>query len=189
VRRRVRSKSIEELLREPRISGTTSTATAKASSSGTESSEARAALRGGVRAAVVRRHHLDVFNVATPIPSLVLDPEIRELHPPVDDRQLVFVRPKADLFPRPAGPAVAVRSIAVPFLKERLVLAFQLVVEDHSANTSAIVPKAFSRTNVCAEQLRVMRKFTRLDNVGVERLANVVTGPAMILEKSSAAPR
>ena len=67
-------------------------------------------------------------------------------------------------------------------------MAFQLVVEDHSANTSAFVTKTLSGTNVCPEQLRVMREFTRLDDVGVERLASVVTRPAMILEKSSAPP-
>jgi hypothetical protein len=59
-------------------------------------------------------------------------------------------------------------------LKELLVLALQLVVEDDSVDAGAALLKALSFALVCAVDLRVVLDFTRLLQLGIERLAVVL---------------
>src|SRR5712691_1491495 len=91
-------------------------------------------------------HHLDVVHLASPIGALIFNAEVGTLHVVVDDRQVVLDRPLRDFFAAPIGPPVAVCAVAVSLLQKRLVLAFQLVIEDDPLKARALCAKPFRST-------------------------------------------
>lgn len=92
-------------------------------------------------AAVVIRHDFDVFVTVASI-QLVFDAEIWEMNRLVEIRQIVLVRPFLDLARVAIGPPVAVRSTAIPFLQKALVLALEVVLEDHAPDVGALLAEA-----------------------------------------------
>lgn len=83
-----------------------------------------------MRTAIVRRDHLDVLDAVAPVPVVVFDSDIWEMHLVVEVRQAAVARPVLDLLVVTVGSAIAVWPVPIALLEERLVLAFQLVVED-----------------------------------------------------------
>ncbi len=53
-------------------------------------------------------------------------------------RKVVLDGPTMNLFRRSIGSTVAVRTTAIPLLKELLILALELAVENHAADARAI---------------------------------------------------
>ena len=82
----------------------------------------------------MRRDDLEVFDLPATIPVLVLDADIGKLDVLVLVRQPVRQRPLPNLVGRAIGPAVAVPFLAIALLEEALIVALQLVVEDHAPN-------------------------------------------------------
>ena len=81
----------------PSAAATAAAAHANAEASTAVTGEARPRDAGGMRAAIVLRRHLDVFVVLAPVSVPILDAQIGEMHLVVEVRQVVLVRPVADL--------------------------------------------------------------------------------------------
>jgi hypothetical protein len=97
-----------------------------------------------VGASIVRRHDLDVQRVVASI-DVVLDAHVGKLDVSlVVARQVVLSRPVLDLERIAVGPAIAVVTIAIPFLQELLILAFQVVLEDDAVDVRPGVTETFA---------------------------------------------
>ena len=66
-----------------------------------------------------------------------------------------------NLFRRSIRPAIAVGSAAIPFLKELLVLTFELVVEDDATDARALFAQALGLLKVRAIDVRVVHQLAR----------------------------
>jgi hypothetical protein len=112
---------------------------------------------------------------------------------PIVVRQLVFPCPPRDLIRLPVRPSIAILPTSIAFVKETLIVALQLVVQDNAVHSSALLAKAILGTEVRAIDLRVVRQLARLSETGVERLAWLVVATALFVavgfEKVSAALR
>jgi hypothetical protein len=71
--------------------------------------------------------------------ELVLDSEVGEVDPVVEVRQLVFERPLRDLSCVPIRSPIALWPAAIVLLKECLVLALKLLLEDDPPNLGTLV--------------------------------------------------
>jgi hypothetical protein len=87
-----------------------------------------------VSTAIVRCDDLEVFDLSTAITVVVLDTYVRKLDVLVVVRQPVRQGPVSNLVGRAIGSPVAVPLLAIALLQEPLILALQLVVEDHAPN-------------------------------------------------------
>src|SRR5919197_1288482 len=76
-------------------------------------------------------------------------------------RQVVFACPSCDLLRFPIRPSVAVLPPAIALVQEPLVVALQLVVQDHAIHSAALLSKALLSTRVGAIDLRVVRQPVR----------------------------
>ena len=104
----------------------------------------------------------------------VLDTGIREPDVPIVVRQLVFPRPACNLFGLTVRPAVAVLLALVVLVKESLIVALQLVVEDDAPNPTALAAETLLGALVGAIDVGVMRELARLSDTGVEGLSGLV---------------
>jgi hypothetical protein len=86
-------------------------------------------------------------------------------------RQVVFARPSCDLLRLPVRPAIAILPAAIAFVQESLVVALQLIVQDHAIYSPALLAQPLLGAEVSAVDLRVVRQLTRLSEARVERLA------------------
>jgi hypothetical protein len=85
-------------------------------------------------------------------------------------RQVVFPSPACNLLRLPVWSSVAILPPAIALVQEPLVVALQLVVQDHAIHSAALLSKALLGARVGAIDLRVVRQFTRLSEARVERL-------------------
>ena len=100
----------------------------------------------------MRRKELDVLVKLSAI-ELVLDSVIREMNLVVEVRQIVFARPVTDLVLVAARSAVAVGATAVGLLQELLLLALQVLFEDHASDLKVRV--LVSKTRLFLSKRRV----------------------------------
>src|SRR5262245_52563957 len=82
-------------------------------------------------------------------------------------------RPLANLVGRAIGPAVAIAFLAIALLKEALVFALQLVVENHPSDMAAPLPDFVSRSFVGTVKVRVVRDLGPPGEARVEALSVV----------------
>jgi hypothetical protein len=108
-----------------------------------------------MRAAVVRGDDLDVLVLEAAM-NLVLNAQIGKVNRVVKVRQVMFAGPVFDLVRVAVGPPVAVRSVAVAFLQEALIVAFQLAVELDTNNARVAFSEAFGGLEVGGIYLRVV---------------------------------
>src|SRR5215831_4780738 len=113
---------------------------------------------------------LDVLMPRAAVPVLVLDARIWKTHVPIVVRQLVLPCPAGDLFGLPIRPAVAVLLPSITLVEEPLIVTFELVVENDSANLSTITPEALVGALICLIDLGVVRQLTGLPDAGIEDL-------------------
>jgi hypothetical protein len=119
----------------------------------------------------VRRHNLDVERVIAAV-DVVLEAHVRELDVAlVVARKVVLPCPVLNLQRIAVGPAIAVVTIAIPFLKELLILAFQVVLEDDAVDIRPRVTKTIRFLHVGAIKFRVVLQFAWLLDAAMERLA------------------
>jgi hypothetical protein len=121
-------------------------------------------------AAVVGRDDLEVVDVSAPVPILVLDTDVWKLDVFVFVWQPMRQCPLANLVGRAIRPAVAVTLLAIALLKEALVLALQLVVENHPTDLATPLPDFVSGPFVRSVKMRVMRDLWSPREAGVEAL-------------------
>jgi hypothetical protein len=115
---------------------------------------------------------LQILRPLPPVAVVVLDARIWELHVSIVLRKAVLNGPTMNLFRRSIGSAVAVGSTAVALLKELLVLALKLVVEDDAADATALTAQALGGLQICAINLRVVGQLARLLETRVEPLVS-----------------
>jgi hypothetical protein len=104
----------------------------------------------------VRRDDLDVLAVPAAVRLLVLDADVGEVDHVIEIRQVVFVRPFANLIGRAIRMAVVVVVILVPLVEPALILALQLVVEDDALNVCTPVQETVLGLFVRAIDLEVV---------------------------------
>jgi hypothetical protein len=134
---------------------------------------------GGVGAAVMLGHDLDILMMVTPV-EFVLDAEVGEVDAVIEVRQVVLARPAFDLVVIAIGSSIAVRPAAVPFLEPLLVLALELVVEYDAPNCCALVAEPLLFSQVGAIELHVVRQLTRPAHAGVEALLPRIVAVAAV---------
>jgi hypothetical protein len=96
-----------------------------------------------VGAAIVLRDDFDVL-VAVASVELVLDAEVREVDVVIEVRQVVFAGPFFDFRRVAIRSPVAVGSAAIVLLEPRLILALELLIEDHPMDVRALLAQASS---------------------------------------------
>jgi hypothetical protein len=96
---------------------------------------------------------LNVQRPQAPVAVFVLDAHIGKLDVAALLRKLVLNGPAMDLLGRSIGPPVAVRLAAIGLLQELLVLALQLVIEQHSPDECVVLTQAFRLLEVGAIHL------------------------------------
>ena len=116
-----------------------------------------------------------------PSRSSVLDPGIGKVHVLVAVRQVVLTSPSRDLFRFAIRPTVAVLSASIALVQEPLIVPLELVVQDHSPDSAALLSEALLGALVGAIDLGVMRQLAGLPDAGVEGLTRLVeTAVALI---------
>ena len=111
-------------------------------------------------APVMKRCDLDVLDVAAAVGPLVFKAQIGKVDVPVEERQIVLVRPLLDLSRIPVWTSISIGPVAVAIVEKLLVLAFEFVVEDNAMNSHVLFLKPLSRPHVRRKKLRVVRQFT-----------------------------
>jgi hypothetical protein len=92
----------------------------------------------------------------------------------IEVRQVVFVRPLANLLRGTIGMAVVVVAVPIALVKPRLVLMLELVVEDHPLDARAALLEAFCFTFVGVIDLDVVFQFPLAFETRIERLPVLV---------------
>jgi hypothetical protein len=116
----------------------------------------------------MRGQHLDVLMALATI-EVVFDAEVWKVNLVVEVRQLVFLCPLRDLSRVPIRPSIAVRSISVVLLQERLVIAFQLLLEHDPPNLGALVSKLLLGPLMRPIELGVVIELARPVHAHVDR--------------------
>ena len=109
-----------------------------------------------VGAAVVRREHLDVLDLAPAVRPEVLDLEVRKLDASVGVGELVILRPSANLVAVASGPAVAVGPAAVRLLEEQLVLALRSCSSITRSMCAPLLDQPLGGAQIGSIELRVV---------------------------------
>jgi hypothetical protein len=101
--------------------------------------------------------------------------------------------PAGNLFGLTIRSAVGVLPPSIAVVEEALIVAFELVVENESANLSTTTPQALVGALIRPIHLGVVRELTGLPDAGIERLAEFVAAvralEAVRFEQISAALR
>src|SRR5262249_27520211 len=152
--------------------------------------KARRALCCHLPAVVVAGRELEILVVAAAIGMLELDSHIRELHPIADDWQPMRIGPGADLLGASRWPPRGVVSLALFRVQKALVVALQLVVEQHTLDARALALQPLGGTHIHARELRIMGSLLRLRQSPVIRLRSfVLRSVTMPLQQRLARPR
>jgi hypothetical protein len=159
----------QELLHPSR---TTYPAPASATAAGSQevAGESRTRRRSAARTAIVGRDDLDVLYAVVSISVVVFNPDIRKVHLVVEVRQVVLTGPMLDFLIVTSSAAVAGRLLSIAFLKERLILALQLVVEDDATYVGPLIPEAFRCAAVGSVEYCVVSHLAWLPEAFVEHL-------------------
>ena len=122
-------------------------------------------------ASIVRRHHLDVECVIAAV-DVVLDADVRELHlTPAIARQVVLQGPGPDLVDVAIRAAIAVIALAVPLLKEFLIVRLEFVLQDDAMDVRALVAQPLGLLEIRPVDFGIVLQLPRLLDAVVERLA------------------
>jgi hypothetical protein len=138
-----------------------------------------------VSAAIVGRDDFDVLALQSTVRLMILDAEVREMHLLIEVRQVVLVRPLANLIGRAVGMSVVVVVVLVAFVEPTLVFALQLVVEDDALDVRAALQETLLGLFVRAIDLEVVFEFPFASEARVERLRMLVLVIAVALEETA----
>jgi hypothetical protein len=141
-----------------------------------------------MRPAIVRRDDFDVLALPSAIGFLVLDADVGEVDLVIEVREVVFVRPFANLIGCAIRMAVVVVLVAVALVEPALVLALQLVVEDDALDVRTAVQETVLGLFVRPIDLEVVFQFALAPQACVERLVMVPIEVSMARKKAAAIP-
>ena len=110
-------------------------------------------------AAVMRRDDLEVFDFSSTISVVVLDAYVRKLNVLILVRQPVCLGPLPNLVGRPVGSPVTISPMTIPLLEEALILALELVVEDHAPDVATAFSDLFCSVLVGSVKVHIVRDF------------------------------
>ena len=127
-----------------------------------------------MRTTVVDGQDLDILMVPAPVDLLVFDPHIREMDLFIEVRQVVFEGPLLNLPVIAIRVSVVVVAIPIVFMELLLVLALELVVEEHALDMGIALGQALGDAQVGVIDLCVMFELALSFEAGVELLARVV---------------
>ena len=140
-----------------------------------------------MRSAIVRRDDLHVLALPSSVRLLILDAHVRKVDLVIEVRQVVLVRPFANLIRRAIGVAIVVVVILVALVEPALILALEFVIEDDAVNVRAALHEARLGLFVRAIDPEVVFEFALTSQTRVERLVMVPIDVPMALEKAAAA--
>jgi hypothetical protein len=103
---------------------------------------------------------LEILVTRPSVAVFVLDASVGTMHLVVVVRQLVLARPASDLLGVSNGSAVAVLAAAFPLLKEALVIPFEFVVENDSADLAALLADALLGSLVASRRNSALTRGT-----------------------------
>jgi hypothetical protein len=138
-----------------------------------------------MRPAVVGCDDLNVLVIPAPVWFLILDPHVREVEFLVEVRQIVFVRPFANLRVCSIGVPVVVVVVLVALVEPPLIIALELVVQDDPLDVDVAFEQAGLRVLVRAIDLEVVLQLPSARQARVERLVRLVVAVAMVLEEAA----
>ena len=139
-----------------------------------------------MRPPVVRRRDFYVDDVPAPVWELIFEPEIGEAYVVVQHGEIVGVGPSGNLLPSAIGTSGAVRAVAVSLLKESLILALQLVVEDDAPDVRITSGQALCLTQVRTIEIGVVSEFTFSSGSRIEGLARLLFARSVMLQQRAA---
>src|SRR5262245_43640676 len=151
--------------------------------------EAGARHAGGVSATIVPRCHLDVLVITAAIGLLVFDAQIGEVDLVIEVRQVALGRPAADFLVGPIRVSVVVAPLAIPFVKPRLVITLELVVEDDALHARAALGQTLCLAFVRAIDLKVMFPFSLAFEAIPERLTGTLVPITVVFQHAAAFAR
>jgi hypothetical protein len=122
---------------------------------------------------------LDVLVVVSAV-NLVFETHVREVHMSIEVRQIVLECPVLDLSWIAVGAAVAV---AIAFVQPLLVLALELVIEDHPFDARVALGEALRSPQIRPIDLGVMFQLALAFEARIERLARLVAAVSMRLQE------
>jgi hypothetical protein len=139
---------------------------------------------------IVDSQNLDIDMVVAPVYLLVFDPHVGEVDLVVKVREVVLTRPFLDLMWFPIRPSIGIVPVRVTLVEPLLVLALELVVENHAVDAGRARIELLRFAQISLADLRVMFDLARLNQAGIE-LLEVLVMPvdAMRVEQVSAAVR
>jgi hypothetical protein len=171
---------LEQLLGKTGIEGC-ATATARAAyaaeagAHGSIPREAGTTLRRSVRTAIMRRHHFHILDRSMAIPLVVLNPEIGKLHVSVVHRQVMDMGPTLDFLGVSIRTSIAVSTSPIRLLEEALIVALQLIIQEHAANARTVARQAIGGAKIGLIEARVVSQFAGLGDTCVKRLDRFAT--------------
>jgi hypothetical protein len=140
-----------------------------------------------MRPAIVLGDDFHVF-VSVASVQLIFDAEVGKMHGVIEVRKLVVACPVFDLARVAIRASVTVWPTSVPLLEPLLVLALELVVEDHAADVGALVAEPLLFSHVRAIELRIMREFARPVHACIEGLPPLTVAVAAMRLQQVVAP-
>jgi hypothetical protein len=138
-----------------------------------------------VSTTVVLSGHLDVLVVQATVSFLILDPYVGEMHLVIEVREVVVERPITDFRFASIGVPVVVRALAIEFMKPRLVLTLELVVEHDSLHACAALGQAVRFAFVRAVDLDVVFELPLAFDAIPECLMASLVAVTVTLEQAS----
>jgi hypothetical protein len=117
--------------------------------------------------------NLDVLVPCATADVLVLDPHVGKMDVSIEVRQVVLACPFLDLLGVSLRPTVTLGSISIGLLKEALILALQLVVQDGALDAGIRCVQPLSGLEIGVIDLGVVLDLARLPDARVEGLARL----------------
>jgi hypothetical protein len=142
-----------------------------------------------MRTAVVGCDHFDVLVVLEAITVAIFDPQIRKMDLLIEVREVVLVRPFADLGIGPIRVSVIVIAAAIALMEPALVLPLELVIEHDALNPRVTLGKPLRGAFVGAVNLDVVFQFPLAFDARPEGLAVTLVAIAMVFEHASSVGR
>ena len=132
--------------------------------------------------AVMLGGHLDVVMVPTAVGILILDPQVGEVDLIVEVREIVFMRPRADLLVGPIGVSVVPRTVAITLMEPALIFTLELVVELDAFDPRVAFGEALCCPLIGAIDLKVVFAFSFAFKTIPEGLTGTLVPVAVMFE-------
>jgi hypothetical protein len=141
--------SSEELLKDSWVRAATG-APASPSDTGVDSiaAEACAVFGGSVGTAVMRRDDLDVLDSVLTIRAVVFNAHVGKVDVAIDDGKVATCGPFGNISSGGVCVTLGTSAIAIHVAEESLVVALELVIQDHSSDGRTTASQPFGRMQV-----------------------------------------